>query len=158
MTYFRYKLYGGIRAEAWVSPSLLGISNRNFGDDINKPILETFSGQRVFFTSQLPKMPGTHILPIGSILGIWGDEKSVVWGSGFLYEDKPLKALPHRICAVRGKLTYQYLLDHNIPCPPIFGDPALLLPYIYKSEIKNNTNMVLFRIFVNLSNLMFVNL
>lgn len=136
ITYFRYKLCGGIIAKAWVTPTFLGISNRNFGDDINKPLLEALTGERVYFTSQLPKLSSLHILPIGSILGILGDQNSIVWGSGILYEDKPLIHTPNKICAVRGKLTYQYLLNHNIPCPAVFGDPALLLPYIYKPQMK----------------------
>lgn len=81
-----------------------------------------------------------HLYAIGSILP--GYQDATVWGSGFGYS-KPRKWYSafynwfHRhyhcldIRAVRGPETQRLLSEMGIPCPEIYGDPAVLMPLFY---------------------------
>lgn len=125
---------------SWVDEHWLeGVRPRNFGDDINKYLIEALSERRVIFdhTFSLCRLwRGKNYLCIGSILESHCNRRSVVWGSGAMYGTRSLAEPPARVCAVRGPLTRQYLLDQGVDCPEIYGDPALLLPRIYRPERK----------------------
>lgn len=107
------------------------VIHNNFGDDINIPLLEALTGKKVIHISQSKLWRIPRLLCIGSIIENFVSEKSIIWGSGCIYGDKSLKVKPKKVCAVRGEFTRQVLLKQGIPCPKIYGDPALLLPYIY---------------------------
>ena len=126
----RYNLGGCVLVNAWVLPSFLGIKRNNFGDDINKPLLESLTGKHVSFVCKVNNQD-EHILAIGSIIDSLTTENSVIWGAGYLTDEKPLLHKPKRVCAVRGPLTRKVLLSYGVECPEVYGDPALLLPYVY---------------------------
>ena len=71
---------------------------------------------------------------IGSILNLhfMSSKDNVVWGSGARDAGLPMNGFPKKICAVRGKLTREYLQKRGIDCPEIYGDPVLLLPLVYR--------------------------
>lgn len=73
-----------------------------------------------------------NILLIGSIITGLSTKKSIVLGTG-LSPDQTSKPItpPKEIKCVRGPLTQKYLQQHNIECPSIYGDPALILPLFY---------------------------
>lgn len=73
-------------------------------------------------------LPGSIIFAIGSILD-FANYKCIVWGSGFREYDS--KTNCRRIYAVRGYLTLDRLENMNKNEIAI-GDPAILLPWIYK--------------------------
>jgi len=62
------------------------------------------------------------------------NENVIVWGSGIKFREQFIKK-PKKVLAVRGPITRQRLLELDIACPEIYGDPALLLPEIYKSKV-----------------------
>ena len=107
----------------------------NFGDCLSPYILEKISGRKCVYFEQ-----SKHIvtyMAIGSMLGT-DVSNSIVWGNGFAwkYNDTEVVTKPLEICAVRGKLTREKLLENNIECPEVYGDPALLLPRFYNPTVE----------------------
>ncbi|MGE0705778.1 MAG: polysaccharide pyruvyl transferase family protein, partial [Vicinamibacterales bacterium] len=93
----------------------------NFGDVLSPWIVEQASGIPPRFTARNRSM-----LAIGSIIKFAGDGCSV-WGSGTARMSDALNSSAlYR--AVRGPLTRQCVLKSGGECPPVYGDPALLLP------------------------------
>lgn len=126
--------------------------NYNWGDDINKFLIEKMSGKKVipYHCSLLPQK---HYICIGSVLQWYSNKLSVIWGGGML---EPCRlTIPNKILAVRGPLSRQVLLNNGINCPEVYGDPAILLPLFYSPQkkkqydvgvichIKDNDNMEL---------------
>lgn len=73
-----------------------------------------------------------YILGVGSILNHKSHKKAIVWGSGFikasnLYYGK-------KLLAVRGQYSAERLVELGYPMTEIWGDPALLLPMIYRPK------------------------
>lgn len=120
-----------ILISGWLYPVKFKFPHNNFGDDINVPLIEEISGRHVSILYNMLFCKREHLLPIGSIIEGYCNKYSIIWGSGALYGKEPLKELPRKVCAVRGKYTRDYLMQQGIECPEIYGDPALLLPMIY---------------------------
>ncbi|WP_195511375.1 polysaccharide pyruvyl transferase family protein [Bacteroides cellulosilyticus] len=80
-------------------------------------------------------------LCVGSIITWMTTPRSVIWGSGIVYPEQEISAIPSDVLAVRGPLTRNYLLQRNIPCPEVYGDPALLFPRYYCPEVKKRYKM-----------------
>lgn len=71
------------------------------------------------------------------------NRKSIIFGTGFISKDGDLGGgdftstqnrmvnRPFDVIAVRGPLSRQKLLDHDIECPENYGDPLILMPCIY---------------------------
>lgn len=102
----------------------------NLGDDLNAPFIEWLSGRKIRFYKTLFRKQ-KNIMAIGSVIDLCGNSKSIVWGSGAIEGKERLKEAPLKVFAVRGPLTREYLEKQGIPCPPVYGDPALLLPMMY---------------------------
>ena len=111
------------------------VVHRNFGDDLNYYMLKKLTGKRIF---NYPQIWNIRRFPkymcIGSILNLYfmSQKNSIVWGSGARDAGLPMNGFPKKICAVRGKLTRAYLQKQGIDCPEVYGDPALLLPFLYR--------------------------
>lgn len=82
----------------------------------------------------------SNLLGIGSIIS-WGNKHSVIWGSGFIDENQTFKG--GTIYAVRGKYTYEKLKKDGFVCPPVFGDPALLIPLLISPSKVKTTNIAI---------------
>ena len=112
------------------------IYKENLGDDLNYYLVRKLSGKSFvnYLHSYLSTFNPINYMCIGSIVRR-SNGKSIIWGSGAMFdnlegmEEKPLKVL-----AVRGPLTRNLLLRNGIECPPIYGDPAILFPYLYSSK------------------------
>lgn len=78
-----------------------------------------------------------HLLTIGSIVGI-SPFDATIWGSGIHSEKTMCNVFDMRnyckydIRDVRGPITYTILRAAGYNCPKVFGDPAVLMPLIYK--------------------------
>jgi pyruvyltransferase len=108
-------------------------NSANWGDALNVYLVEKISGQTVKFEAS---RQGHHYLVIGSIIER-ATKKSVIWGTGAMSADLHMLDKPTKVCAVRGPETRKLLLQNNIECPEIYGDPALLLPKYYKPNVQN---------------------
>ena len=115
---------------------------RNWGDALNPVLIEMLSGRpprcvdipAVYPRWRLQRPDDERYLVVGSTLR-HADRATVVWGAGFLWShDRPIEP-PRRICAVRGPLSRHRLLELGIPCPEVFGDPALLFPRFYRPPV-----------------------
>lgn len=79
-----------------------------------------------------------HLYAIGSII-MNGFQNCTIWGTGFLNDvdgSRLSRWLKHYrkfdIRAVRGTKTYDAFKKLGFDCPEVFGDPAILMPLIYK--------------------------
>lgn len=111
---------------------------RNWGDALNRYLVARLAGDRnpyaIDLTHEWPWVPPTLPVPVHMLVGSvlqFADPRCVVWGAGLIAGDRPPSAAPAEIRAVRGPLTRKVLEDHGIACPPIYGDPALLLSRLY---------------------------
>jgi pyruvyltransferase len=102
----------------------------NFGDALSPVIVE----KMIKKTVRRSLSGERKLLAIGSIIQ-FAEDNDIIWGSGIGGRDLkgPFKFKNLDVRAVRGPLTRQFLLDHGIECPEVYGDPALLLPSLYPS-------------------------
>jgi len=103
----------------------------NWGDSINLYLLSKLSKKEVVACGPEKRQ---HVLAVGSILRM-ANHNSIVWGSGFISKKGNIKYKPLKVCAVRGPLTRELLLNHKIETPEIYGDPALLMPRFYFPKV-----------------------
>jgi len=121
----------------WSSKVFEHKAHENYGDILSKYIIEKLSGKDVQFFNA-PKnrkkiFKKKYLMAIGSILS-YAQKSAVVWGSGIISkEDHFAKAT---FCAVRGPLSRKRILEQGYTCPEVYGDPALLLPDFYPSEME----------------------
>lgn len=106
----------------------------NFGDHLSLKIVERMIDGPVRYFRKRPKNPEKKLLALGSVL-YFANSGDVIWGSGI--NGKTLDPAVYSfsnldVRAVRGPLTRQYLMEHfHISCPEVYGDPALLFPYLF---------------------------
>lgn len=136
--YYLYKSKGDmIVLNAWIDTKYGVVKSRNFGDELSYYLLYELTGKTIANYSNLcHRFDYSDLLFIGSLIECFTTPKTIIWGSGAIRGDIPLKNKPLKVCAVRGKLSRQYLLEQGVECPEIYGDPALLLPLVYKPNVK----------------------
>lgn len=101
----------------------------NFGDTLSLPILSHFLGTPVELAA---RSENGKVLAVGSILNAMrpGD---FVWGAG-VQEDRRYQAEGATFFAVRGPLTRSAIDCADVP--PVYGDPGLLLPFVYDPAVE----------------------
>jgi len=112
----------------------------NIGDLLSKTVFD-YMIERNNIDINKPVKSFTHFLGIGSIIGI-KEFDAIIWGSGVntiafankIYSKR--KYVKYDIRAVRGPITQQILLNCGYDCPNVYGDPAILMPLIYKPNCK----------------------
>jgi pyruvyltransferase len=109
----------------------------NFGDALNRPLVAAISGRDPIHSQDVPgSYRGPVYAAIGSVLGGINISNLVVWGSGFISETAAFRTPPVRICAVRGPLSRDRFIELGLSCPAVYGDPALLYPKFFATEIR----------------------
>lgn len=112
----------------------------NFGDLLSPWLITKMTGLE---TMQNKGQDVTYIA-IGSVLNRVKD-KTIVWGSGAFGVEREGDLNPNATyLAVRGPLSRSILLSCKIPCPRVYGDPALLIPYFHEApaEKRHKTGIV----------------
>lgn len=134
----------------------------NFGDELNPYIIERLSRKKVVLSetwsgtrynalktivhktivqqkfNDFFKYPEWNVIfnhkiifGIGSIISC-SNENVVVWGSGIINENDNIPEA--KFLAVRGKYTQKRIQQLGMKAPEVLGDPALLLPLVFKTE------------------------
>lgn len=110
-------------------------ANLNIGDTLT-PVVFQYLCNRFKLKTKKQRHP-IHLNMIGSIIA-FKNYDSIIWGSGILNEgfERKIKAnsslTKYDVRAVRGPLTRDILLRCNYECPEVYGDPAILMPLIYR--------------------------
>lgn len=117
---------------SWVEYRFGQLKQRNWGDELNVYIIESLTKKKVINISDAYVCKKINYSVIGSIIPASINNHAIIWGTGAAHSNKTkLASKPIKVCAVRGKLTRNYLISNGIDCPEVYGDPALLLPLIY---------------------------
>jgi pyruvyltransferase len=126
------------------SINVLSFITKNYGDFYNSILIPKVLNQNIHIVDiNLYRRLKLNILyhdkyfisGIGSIIH-FTDRNMVVWGTGSIWYDSVPSSKPKEILAVRGKLTYQNLMNKGFKAPMIFGDPGLLIKK-YSDPITN---------------------
>lgn len=114
----------------------------NLGDDLNIDMIESLSNCKIIkYEYSLFSRFNKNVVYsfIGSILEyvIQTKPDAIVWGTGFKFAHNNFSY--EELCkldirAVRGPRTRQILIDKGIKCPPIYGDPGILISQFYKPQ------------------------
>lgn len=111
------------------------LGTENLGDYLSSVVVKHFLPK---FTEEHKNGKEKTLYAVGSIIGLRRQD-AVIWGSGILSPTQSrlmrIKKSKLDIRAVRGPKTRQELLKVGKKCPRIYGDPAILLPYIFTPKI-----------------------
>lgn len=121
-----------------------GIRHRNWGDDLNYYFLKELTGRPVVFYHNFKLAKFLHLknyMCIGTVIDNYVspcNSKAIIWGTGSVGVKwiETIFSRPAQILAVRGLKTKEFCDRYKVECPNVFGDPALLLPLIYKPSVK----------------------
>jgi pyruvyltransferase len=113
---------------------------RNFGDWVGPYLYEAITGVPPLYCPKERISQFGCFMTGGSILRhLSVDNAVIVWGTGIILKtDRPCR--PKKILAVRGPLTAKRLNELGYDCPPIYGDPAILLPLFYGANPVNQSS------------------
>lgn len=109
----------------------------NFGDNLGVVIVERIVSDSVTISKKGEK----KLLGLGSLL-YFAETGDVLWGTGCNYkytQKKDYSFTELDIRAVRGPLTRAFIEKLGVKCPEVYGDPALLFPYLFP-EFKRKKN------------------
>jgi hypothetical protein len=105
----------------------------NFGDQLSPFLVESLMNRTKYRLVLNDDSSPTTLIAIGSYIQTATDG-TYLYGSG-IRTDPPIES-GHSytslcVSAVRGPLTRAFLETKGVVCPPVYGDPALLLPRFY---------------------------
>lgn len=115
-----------------------GIRHRNWGDDLNCYFLRELTGRPILMYHNFKLAKWLHLknfLCIGTLLDAvnYSNSRTIVWGSGVSGQERTF-VNPQKILSVRGPKTKEFCDRYSVQCPEVYGDPALLLPLVYKPK------------------------
>jgi pyruvyltransferase len=110
----------------------------NFGDHLSEIVTrQLLALQGLSLDQEVSK--SARLLAIGSILQYSANDDHI-WGTGWngkvpeiMFKSKRLN-----LHAVRGPLTREFLRSRGFTVPKVYGDPALLMPHLFKGRFTPN--------------------
>lgn len=118
--------------------------SENLGDYISEIIVNWMLKEKNLSLDFTKTTNTKHLYAIGSIL-LMGHQNATIWGTGMPFEPSMFRGLWHNsyirkldIRCCRGPLTRKTLLRLGHNCPEKYGDPAVLLPLIYKPPVNKD--------------------
>ncbi len=116
------------------------VDNGNLGDTLGPLIVKWLLDKKNIDINKTTKKTSL-LMAVGSLVGV-GYSDVVIWGSGIHLTDnvanivllRPFRKMDIR--AVRGPVTGYICNSSGYDCPSVYGDPAILMPFIY-----NNTSV-----------------
>lgn len=125
----------------------------NLGDELNFYLIKALTSYKIFNYRNLYVRHRINFCCIGSIIDSkMLNKNSIIWGTGAIEGIKKIGFQPQKICAVRGKLTREYLISQGIDCPAVYGDPALLMPLVYNPRVEKKYVMGIIPHFLDMNN------
>ena len=115
-----------------------GIRHRNWGDDLNYYFLRELTGRPVVMYHNFKFAKWFRLknyLCIGTLLDAvnYSNSQTIVWGSGVSGQERTF-VHPQKILSVRGPKTKEFCDRYSVQCSEVYGDPALLLPFVYNPK------------------------
>ena len=107
----------------------------NFGDQISPFIVDKLLSSNYYLEHNLRQRDHPrNIIAVGSYIQK-AHPHTHIWGSGLPTKNSPFQEKITNVQAVRGPLTRNVLMSKGINVPEVYGDPALLMPELYKPTI-----------------------
>ena len=119
-----------IYVNAWIEVNAGKVKHENWGDDVNLFLISLLTDRNPVVSPSVYRIfrkEKTNYTCIGSIVGLYDNRYTIIWGSGAISKETVVPVKPYKVCSVRGPLTRQLLLEQGIDCPENYGDPALLI-------------------------------
>jgi pyruvyltransferase len=106
----------------------------NFGDHLSEIVVRQYLALQGYSLDEEVSR-GARMLAIGSILQ-YSTDGDHIWGTGWngKLPDSMFKSKKLVVHAVRGPLTAEFLRKRGFSVPDVFGDPALLIPHLFKDR------------------------
>lgn len=134
---------GSIRAFWWS-----GEGNSNFGDIVTPYLIKKMTGKSPLLCNKY--CFSDYFIMTGSVIE-HANQNAIIWGTGMMYRNQKIKK-PKKIHAVRGPITRKRLVELGYECPEIYGDPALLLPRYYDSNVEKKYEIGVIPHFIDYDN------
>ncbi len=130
-------MMNSIKLYWWSERYIQNKQKENYGDLLGAYLVEKITGKSVQFyrNTKRPwwRKSRPYLSTVGSIISHL-DDKATVWGSGIINRQDPIPTATY--LAVRGPLSRKRILEENIHCPEVYGDPALLLPLYFNPKVE----------------------
>ena len=125
------------------------LNKENLGDSLS-PVIVDWMLSKHNLTRDDYTQKTSHLYALGSIIGS-SDFDAVIWGSGIhtqelidLVKDQK-NYVRYDIRLLRGPVTQKILMDAGYDAPSIYGDPAIIMPYIYTPKKIAHYNVSIIR-------------
>ncbi len=110
--------------------------------DVLSPVIVSYMRDRLGLTDRPAKpLSRIHLMALGSLIGMRRFD-AVIWGSGIHCQEtaenvaRRQNYVHYDVRIVRGPVTAEILKKAGYEVPDVYGDPAVLMPLIYESPVR----------------------